>query len=77
MKCSGACRPTNHWSRPRSVRAQPRHHALSVGIIAVGRGYGYQWWTLERGIFAAQGHYEQLIYVVPEADMVVVFTGSI
>ena len=53
MKCSGACRPTNHWSRPRSVRAQPRHHALSVGIIAVGRGYGYQWWTLERGIFAA------------------------
>ena len=42
-----------------------------------GKGYGYQWWTLEKGIFAAHGHHEQLIYVVPEADMVVVFTGSI
>jgi CubicO group peptidase (beta-lactamase class C family) len=42
-----------------------------------GKGYGYQWWTLDRGIFAAHGHYEQMIYVVPEADMVVVFTGEI
>jgi CubicO group peptidase (beta-lactamase class C family) len=42
-----------------------------------GKGYGYQWWTLEAGIFAAHGHYEQLIYVVPEADMVVVLTGNI
>jgi CubicO group peptidase (beta-lactamase class C family) len=42
-----------------------------------GKGYGYQWWTLEEGIFAAHGHYEQLIYVVPKADMVVVFTGNV
>ncbi len=42
-----------------------------------GKGYGYQWWTQERGIYAARGHYEQTIYVVPEADMVVVFTGNI
>jgi CubicO group peptidase (beta-lactamase class C family) len=42
-----------------------------------GRGYGYQWWTLDGGIFVARGHYEQSIYVVPEADMVVVFTGNI
>jgi CubicO group peptidase (beta-lactamase class C family) len=42
-----------------------------------GRGYGYQWWTLEGGIFSAHGHYEQLLYVVPQADMVVVFTGNI
>jgi CubicO group peptidase (beta-lactamase class C family) len=42
-----------------------------------GCGYGYQWWTLDGGIFAAQGHYEQKIYVVPQADMVVVFTGDI
>jgi CubicO group peptidase (beta-lactamase class C family) len=42
-----------------------------------GKGYGYQWWTLGDGIFAAQGHYEQKIYVVPQADMVVVFTANI
>jgi CubicO group peptidase (beta-lactamase class C family) len=42
-----------------------------------GRGYGYQWWTMEQGIFVARGHYEQNIYVVPEADVVVVFTGNI
>jgi CubicO group peptidase (beta-lactamase class C family) len=42
-----------------------------------GKGYGYQWWTLGDGIFAARGHYEQEIYVVPGADMVVVFTANI
>ena len=42
-----------------------------------GKGYGYQWWILDGGIFAAHGHFEQLIYVVPEADMVVVFTGDV
>lgn len=25
---------TNHWSRPRSARAQRRLHALSVSVIA-------------------------------------------
>ena len=42
-----------------------------------GRGYGYQWWTLDGGAFAAHGHYEQIIYVVPAADLVVVLTGDI
>jgi len=43
-----------------------------------GRGYGYQWWTLAGGTaYAATGHYEQNIYVVPEADLVVVFTADI
>jgi CubicO group peptidase (beta-lactamase class C family) len=41
-----------------------------------GKGYGYQWWTLEGGISAAQGHYEQKVYVVAEADVVVVFTSE-
>ncbi len=54
------------------ARSTDAHYATGSG-----KGYGYQWWTLERGIFAAHGHYEQLIYVVPEADMVVVFTGAI
>ena len=41
-------------------------------------GYGYQWWTLPvLDGYAATGHYEQKIYVLPGADMVVVFTGYI
>jgi CubicO group peptidase (beta-lactamase class C family) len=42
-----------------------------------GMGYGYQWWTLGQGIYVARGHHEQNIYVVPEADMIAVFTGDI
>lgn len=41
-------------------------------------GYGYQWWTLPQGdIYSARGHYDQAIYVIPEADLVVVFTANI
>ncbi len=35
-------------------------------------GYGYQWWLLDSGRFEAQGVYGQLIYVAPEADVVIV-----
>ena len=43
-----------------------------------GDGYGYQWWTVPSSqVYRATGHYGQMIYVVPEADMVVVFTGNI
>ena len=42
-----------------------------------GQGYGYQWWVLDGEVFAAHGHYEQVIYVIPQTDMVVVFTGNI
>jgi hypothetical protein len=44
----------------------------------IGYGYGYQWWTLPSDTgYAATGHFEQKIYVIPEADMVVVFTANI
>jgi hypothetical protein len=43
-----------------------------------GYGYGYQWWTLpDVDAYAATGHYEQRIFVVPRADLVVVFTANI
>jgi CubicO group peptidase (beta-lactamase class C family) len=43
-----------------------------------GMGFGYHWLTFpETGIYAAAGHYDQWIYVIPEVDMVVVFTGQI
>ena len=43
-----------------------------------GHGYGYQWWTIaDTDIFYASGHYDQAIYVIPQADMVVVFTADV
>jgi CubicO group peptidase (beta-lactamase class C family) len=54
------------------ARSTETHYQASSG-----RGYGYQWWTLDGGAFAAHGHYEQIIYVVPAADLVVVLTGDI
>ncbi|MFW9918310.1 MAG: serine hydrolase domain-containing protein [Candidatus Thorarchaeota archaeon] len=40
--------------------------------------YGYQWWLFpEYGFYSATGHYEQKIYVIPEEDLVVVFTANI
>jgi len=42
------------------------------------RGYGYQWWTLPRiGVYDASGLFGQRIFVVPDHDMVVVFTANI
>jgi CubicO group peptidase (beta-lactamase class C family) len=46
-----------------------------------GIGYGYQWWTLPptgpaaHGAFLAWGYGGQLLIVVPELDLIAVFTG--
>ncbi len=43
-------------------------------------GYSYQWWTYPTDIvnaYAAVGYLGQFIFVVPELDIVVVFTSSI
>lgn len=40
--------------------------------------FGYQWFIWpEQGIYAAHGHYEQALYIVPDEDMVIVFTGQV
>jgi CubicO group peptidase (beta-lactamase class C family) len=40
--------------------------------------YGYTWWGVpNQPFYEATGHYEQKIYVLPEHDLVVVFTGDI
>lgn len=43
-------------------------------------GYSYQWWTYPTDIvnvYAAVGYRGQYIFVIPELDMVVVFTSSV
>jgi CubicO group peptidase (beta-lactamase class C family) len=51
---------------------------ISYTLFGEHTGYGYQWWTLPNlGVFYASGRNGQLIFVVPEKDMVVVFTSGI
>ena len=40
-------------------------------------GYGYQWWVDDGGYYMALGYQGQFIYVVPEKNMVVVFTSKL
>ncbi len=43
-----------------------------------GHHYGFTWWGIPNATFyEATGHYEQKIYVLPEEDIVVAFTGDI
>ena len=56
------------------VAAATREHYQTTSAD----GYGYQWWTVPSSqAYRATGHYGQMISVVPEADMVVVFTANI
>ncbi|MCJ7568186.1 MAG: beta-lactamase family protein [Anaerolineales bacterium] len=40
-------------------------------------GYGYQWWVDDSGMYLALGYGGQFIFVIPEKEMVVVFTSSL
>jgi CubicO group peptidase (beta-lactamase class C family) len=40
-------------------------------------GYGYQWWVRDDGVYMALGYAGQFIVVVPEKDLVVVFTSEL
>lgn len=66
------------WKGRQVVSAQwieeaTRHHIP----VDPGVGYGYQWWVLPSGDFAAIGYGGQRIYVLKEKQMVVVFTGRL
>lgn len=39
--------------------------------------YGYQWWVDDAGFYMAVGYKGQFIFVVPDKDMVVVFTSDL
>ncbi|MGY5879972.1 MAG: serine hydrolase [Candidatus Thorarchaeota archaeon] len=55
-----------------NVSTPPRYDAGSW------YNYGYTWWSVHNTTFyEATGHYEQKIFVLPEQDIVVVFTGDI
>lgn len=41
-----------------------------------GRGYGYQWWTLDDGTFMARGIFGQAIFLDPKRKLVIVSNAS-
>ena len=40
-------------------------------------GYGYQWWVSDAGYYLALGYAGQFIFVLPEKDLVAVFTSDL
>ena len=41
-----------------------------------GRGYGYQWWTLDDGSFMARGIFGQAIFIDPKRQLVIVSNAN-
>ena len=56
------------------VKTSTRKHVFATLMFP---GYGYQWWIADQGIYVAVGSQGQYIFVVPEKDMVVVFTSRL
>jgi hypothetical protein len=67
------------------VSSSLRYRIWRITAAALGRdrsldlrlGYGYQWFVLPSGGFAARGYGGQAIFVFPEKDLVVVMTGGL
>ncbi len=51
--------------------------ALQIRAGTVTEGYGYQWWVDDAGYAFAYGAGGQVIFVVPDRDLVVVFTSGL
>jgi CubicO group peptidase (beta-lactamase class C family) len=55
------------------INSTKTHHLFRENM-----GYGYQWWTYpQTGVYAAFGAYCQKIFIIPEQNIVVVFTANI
>ena len=65
------------WAGERIVSGEWVRQATSKKMNAdLFPGYGFQWWVNDKaGFYTAAGYGGQFIYVFPDKDMVVVFTG--
>jgi CubicO group peptidase (beta-lactamase class C family) len=61
------------------VTASTRKHMETQGLMnaAEDDGYGYLWWIDDWGGYSAHGFGGQYLFVLPEQDMVVVFTSGL
>jgi CubicO group peptidase (beta-lactamase class C family) len=55
------------------IRESTRKHISAT----LEDGYGYQWWVHEAGFYLALGYAGQFIYVLPDKNLVVVFTSDL
>jgi CubicO group peptidase (beta-lactamase class C family) len=62
---------------PQWIAAAIRKHSSPPPDIYPVSGYGYQWWLATPDIYYADGRGGQMVLVVPENDIIIVFTGSI
>ncbi len=51
--------------------------AQQVNAHGAASYYGYQWWVRGSGTFAAHGYRGKRIFVIPDLEMVVVFTADL
>ena len=55
------------------IKDSTRKHFPTTGSL----GYGYQWWTTDSHEYMAMGYGGQFIFVVPDKNIVAVFTSSL
>lgn len=53
---------------------QATHKQADIGVP--GRGYGYQWWTLDDGSYMARGIFGQAVFIDPARELVIVSNGN-
>ncbi|MHB8880707.1 MAG: serine hydrolase domain-containing protein [Thermodesulfovibrionales bacterium] len=59
------------------VAESTKKHIDTPDGLAGRYGYGYQWWMNRFGGYSARGYGGQYIFVIPEYDLVIVFTGEL
>jgi CubicO group peptidase (beta-lactamase class C family) len=67
------------WGSQRIVTADwvAESTRQQVPAFTLEDGYGYQWWIDHDGIYMALGYRGQFIFIVPERQLVVVFTSDL
>ena len=67
------------WDGKQVVPAEWVAASIARQVSAHGAAsyYGYQWWVRVDGTFAAHGYRGKRIFVVPDLEMVVVFTADL
>lgn len=67
------------WDGKQVVPAEWVEASVAPQVSAHGAAsyYGYQWWVRGSGIYAAHGYRGRRIFVVPDLEMVVVFTANL
>jgi CubicO group peptidase (beta-lactamase class C family) len=67
------------WNGEQIVPAEWVEASVARQVSAHGAAsyYGYQWWVRGSGIYAAHGYRGRRIFVIPDLDMVVIFTADL